>query len=194
MHKLLFRMAKFFCLCLISVVFIQLAYFLYVFSAYDEPSHPKKVDAIFVFGGRQDRVAKGFELARDGISGNLIISPADKSKIREYKQKYSVPTSINFIIEDEATNTFENALKCGQIIQSNLFQSVILVTSTYHLPRAHFLLNLVLLKTNIDIFPVSIPTSENSKPTRIKIKLLIREMVKFWGSLSQLTYYKTLEL
>ena len=194
MYKLLFRMAKIFCLCFISAVFIQLAYFLYVFSAYDEPSHPKKVDAILVFGGRQDRVAKGFELAKDGIAGNLIVSPADKSKVREYKQKYSVHASINFVIEDEATNTFENALNCGQIIQSNHFQSVILVTSTYHLPRAHFLLNLVLLKTKVDVFPVSIPVSNNSRPKRIKLKLLIREMVKFWGSLSQLAYYKISEL
>jgi uncharacterized SAM-binding protein YcdF (DUF218 family) len=48
------------------------------------------------------------------------------------------------IQEDQATTTFENALYTSRIIKAHRYQSVILVTSDYHMPRSLALLQLFL--------------------------------------------------
>ena len=42
------------------------------------------------------------------------------------------------VIEDQARNTFENAVYAGQIIRERGWRRVVLVTDDFHVPRARF--------------------------------------------------------
>ncbi len=55
------------------------------------------------------------------------------------------------VIEPEARTTFENALLTGDIIQKEGFKKVLLVTSSYHMPRSLLLLKLKLNGSGTEI-------------------------------------------
>lgn len=155
-----------------------------------EPS-TAPADAIIVFNGFRERVEAGYKLAGREYAPNLVVSPADSYHLTRYNRQYGLPASVHIIAEDKARTTFENAFYCGRIIRKNQFRSIILVTSLYHLPRSLFLCKAVLLGQDIKVHTYCPPTDRNKLwTTSGGRKLFISEMIRFWGSLSELLYCK----
>jgi len=99
--------------------------------------------------------------------------------------------SVNVIREDKARTTFENAFYSGEIISKNRFRSIILVTSLYHLPRSLFLSKALLLGRGITVQPYCPPADRGKLwVTSSGRRLIHKEMLRFWGSLSELVYCK----
>lgn len=189
MRKLLFRLAIFSFALLLTVVSGQLIYFLHFHITYDDTYSLEPTDAILIFAGSRDRIEKGYQIAKQGISKNFVISPANESKLDKYRENFKPAPSVNFIIEDKARTTFENALYCSRIVQSNKFRSVTLVSSIYHLPRSYFLMKLMLFGMGVDVLPVGVSDNLDKKPIKVKVKYIYQEMVEFWGSLGEFVYY-----
>jgi len=155
----------------------------------------EKADLIVVFVGGAGRIEAGHQLAKAGYAPYLVISPATDAKLKSYGEKYRLAPTVKYIVEDKARSTFENALYTKRIISEHNFQSVILVTSSYHLPRSYCLLKLLLAGDKIKIMPFGIQRNQINLQYLIssKGKRIYNEMVKVWGSIAEFLSYKIRE-
>jgi hypothetical protein len=71
----------------VVVAFLALSAVLFVWPRTDAP---RKVDAIFVLGGANDRVTKGLKLASEGYAPNLLISTPGSSACRYSMEGVSI--------------------------------------------------------------------------------------------------------
>jgi hypothetical protein len=151
-------------------------------------------DAIVVFGGEHRRTVKGFELANLGLADNLIVSPASALRLKHLDTSYRKNHLFNYIIEDRAETTFQNAVLVAQLVQRHNIQSVLLVTSDYHMPRSYFLLriHLILRGVSASLWPVEIGRFSKNPISwsTIQKKRIYNEMVELWGSVAEMVYYR----
>ncbi len=102
-------------------------------------------DAIVVVSGgdTQARTAEGIRLFAGGWADTLIFSgaakdtdgPSNAEVMRSQALAAGVPAE-SILIEDLSVNTQQNAANTQEILASNNFNEVILVTSGYHQKRA----------------------------------------------------------
>jgi uncharacterized SAM-binding protein YcdF (DUF218 family) len=154
---------------------------------------PEKADVIIVFDGGPERIKAGCKLADSEYAPYLVISPATGKNLDNYKKKYSQRSDIKYLIEDKARTTAENAVYAGKIIAEYKFESVILVTDSYHLPRSCFLLKAVLAGSKVKVSTVGVaenPMNQLDLQSWRGAKIMYNEMVKLWGSAAELLMYK----
>lgn len=103
-----------------------------------------KADAIVVISGGETerRVELGVSIYKEGYAPALIVSGAaaegvvsNAKSMASYAISAGVPRS-DIYLDENAKNTFENALEVKKILEKNNFNSIILVSSPYHLRRA----------------------------------------------------------
>ena len=184
--KRIFKLTLYFCLTVVLVLLIEGIYFFQIL--HSEPAITK-ADAIVVFSGSKERIEAGCKLARLGYAPYLIISPADSKKISAYQRKYTLPLSVNIIKEDKARTTFENALYCSQIIKHHKFNSIVLVTSDYHMSRSYLLMKIFLTGSGINIQFEGVE-SVKYRTKEKQLKIVYNEMVRMWGSLVELVCFQ----
>lgn len=116
-------------------------------------------DAIVIISGGEtkERVEEGVELYQAGWAPLLIMSGAARDEgtsnalaMKNMAMTIGVPDE-QIVVEEEATNTFENALKVKNIIQEQKITKMILVTSPYHQRRASSVFHLALKGLPIEI-------------------------------------------
>ena len=187
--KKVFLMTFYFCLTVVLVLLIQGIYF---FQILHSEAAITKTDAIVIFIGSKERIEAGCKLARLGYAPYLIISPADSKKISAYQRKYTLPLSVNIIKEDQARTTFENALYCNRIIKHHKFNSIVLVTSDYHMSRSYLLMKIFLTGFDINLQFEGVESVESVKyRTKEKqFKIVYNEMIRMWGSLVELICFQ----
>ena len=102
-----------------------------------------KADAIVVVSGDTDRIKQAIDLYKKGYAPRLILSGAQKDGPTSNALAMHLEASASgipdeaIILEEKATNTFENALFVKEIVLSRGFKSLILVTSPYHQRRVY---------------------------------------------------------
>ena len=115
-----------------------------------EPARP--ADAVVVFaggvgesgragGGVQERISKAVELYRDGVAPKMIISSGFVFALREAETMKTIAISNGvpadaIILEERATNTYENVTYTRDILASQGWRRIALVSSPYHMRRA----------------------------------------------------------
>lgn len=102
-----------------------------------------KADAIVVVSGDTDRIQHAIDLYKKGYAPKLILSGAQKEgptsnafAMHLEASRSGVPDDA-VLLEEKAINTFENALYVKDIVTSNGFKSLILVSSPYHQRRVY---------------------------------------------------------
>lgn len=114
------------------------------------------VDVIVVLTGGRGRIRMALELFEKGYGKMLYISGTDrqvhmKEILRELKWVGPVDDS-HIILENVSTNTIQNAEQVNRFIQDQGFRRVLLVTSVYHVRRAHYIFSKVLPRdVHIDV-------------------------------------------
>jgi vancomycin permeability regulator SanA len=73
----------------------------------------------------------------------MMISKTD-GDLRKLLRKNGVPETIRALPGGKSRSTFEDVYQTAKVIKENQFSSVIVVTSSYHLPRSLFLLKVYL--------------------------------------------------
>ena len=176
---------------LITTLLGEVTYFYYVLT---KNSFLQKADAIVVFAGGYERVKPAYGLANSGYAQYLIISPASENTLKAYNKKYDLSQNIKQLIEVKARTTFENALYTSKIIEEHNFDSVILITSSYHLPRSYFLLKALLTGEQVRVQPFGVQNDLEIRSDRQLSSIINRttynEMAKFWGSILEFIGYK----
>lgn len=171
----------------ISLSALIVLVFLYLDFAYDAGAYKEdtaSADAIIVLAGGLGRIDKGIELLASGRAGYLIIAGADKDaslKSIFFRKDIKLDTG-NIIIEKKSTSTYENATETKKIIKSKGIESVILITSYYHMKRASYIFQHILpSKVNLYLYPVSTPNFDETKWWRGRGPVLLAvEFFKFY--------------
>lgn len=116
---------------------------------------PVKSDVIAVLGGGvgesgragqgyQERVSKAVELYDNGYSAKIIYSTGYKYILKEAETMATLSVSMgvkrdNIIIEDDSITTRDNVVNVGKILNENGWNSIIMVSSKYHMKRLELL-------------------------------------------------------
>ncbi len=144
-------------------------------------------DMVVVFPGGSERIQSGIEIVKGGAAPDFMVVNGTVESLRPILQENGMPESIQVFPGGKSRSTFEDAFQAVKTIKENQLRSVILVTSSYHLPRALFLLKTYLSISGQD--DVQVQYYPVIQPLRFdkKVELYSNEAIKFWGSIIEMT-------
>jgi uncharacterized SAM-binding protein YcdF (DUF218 family) len=172
-------------ICVTSVLLMVLGFLWFVWRLpTDEVVLHRNADGIVALTGGSSRISDAIELLAAGRGQRLLISGANRAttpdEISRLNPEFArvVRCCVDF---DRALNTLGNALETRRWAQARGFQSLIVVTSNYHMPRAmteiaHQLPNVALIP-----FPV-VPDRLKVEPwwsSAATVRLLLLEYLKY---------------
>ncbi len=144
-------------------------------------------DGIVALTGDEDRISEAVRLLAEGRAGRLLISGVNKST--------GVPQIINsngagprqallfrccVDLDRRSLNTEDNALEATAWARKRGFHSLIVVTSTYHMPRAIMELRQSMPELDLIPYPVKSPRMEAEWWNDSKTSwVLCKEYLKF---------------
>ena len=146
-------------------------------------------ELVVVFPGGSERIESGIEIVKDGAAPDFMVVNGTEESLRPLLQKNKMPEAVKVFPGGKSRSTFEDTFQAVKVIKENHLSSVILVTSSYHLPRALFLLKTYLSisgqeDVHVQYYPVIQPLRFDKK-----IELYGNEAIKFWGSVVEMAGY-----
>ena len=154
-----------------------LKYFIEVHSSAKNSYQNKSYDAAVVLTGDKYRINKGLVLIKENIVNKLLISGVNKdiNKNQIEKQYINFKELFNCCIEIEnkSRNTFENARESYLWMKNNNFKSLIIISSSYHLPRTKLEFSRFIKEENIFFL------SSDNFLKNISFKKLFIEYIKY---------------
>ena len=134
---------------------------------------PKRSDCIVVFGGGvgesgkagqgfEERVQYAIQLYEEGFAKNIIFSSGYSYAFKETDVMKALAVSLGIpeeaiVMEPEATNTYQNVLLTKNIMEQRGWESMLLVSSPYHMRRVSLVLKKI--DNGIDVTYTSLPSS-----------------------------------
>ncbi|WKZ31653.1 MAG: YdcF family protein [Thermodesulfobacteriota bacterium] len=114
-------------------------------------------DAIVVLTGGRGRTAEGLSLLRQGKGAVLILSGvhADADLDSIYLNQVNLVERPSIVLEKFSKSTYENALEVRRIMEERGFKSMVLITSGYHIKRAHYTFARIMPDVRIEPYSVS---------------------------------------
>lgn len=172
--------------CICSLALLQVMVFTWMWHT---TAPIGKADILVVFPGDIERVFKGLALAREDYASNLLIIGQTAESYPLWGMFGELP-DVRMLASRKSRSTFEDVVIAEQIIQENGFHSVLLVTSSYHMPRALLLFKLFLRDSGVNVETLYCPVEHRNMRQLSRMLLCYNEMVKLWGSLIEMIGYK----
>ena len=124
---------------------------------------------VIILTGDNGRIDKGLELADAIDSPAILISGVDPRFTKDaLVTNWDAEDYINIIsLDHDALNTIDIAKQSAKWLKENHYTSAVLVTSTYHMTRAHSIMKAVMP----DIKTIAYPVKTSHLPT---------QKLKFW--------------
>jgi uncharacterized SAM-binding protein YcdF (DUF218 family) len=144
-----------------------------------------QADAILVLAGDENRIPEGYRAWKEGKARELYILGAGGGarieRILPGRPALSPAELRRLHVEGWSENTLENAFSAKGVVAEGQFRKVILVTSDYHMPRAHLAFRTVLpAPVSIEVIPVRSEWKERGAFLRT-LRLFFVEGWKYWG-------------
>lgn len=115
-------------------------------------------DAIVVFTGENYRIQTGLRLLKAGSGQKLLISGVHpnttKASLKRRYSEFASQIDCCVDLDYEALDTIGNAREAAEWMSWNDYNSMILVTAGYHMPRAKLLMGRASSELDITPFPV----------------------------------------
>jgi uncharacterized SAM-binding protein YcdF (DUF218 family) len=156
-------------------------------------SEPRaSADGIAVLTGGAARIDEAMKLLAQQKAKRLLITGVNRTTSLEELKRLSSQDDALFAccvdIDKEARNTIDNATETSQWVARNRYDSIIVVTSNYHMPRA--LAELGRVMPSVTLVPYSV-VDNNARIERWwaypgTTRLLISEYVKFLPAVGRL--------
>jgi uncharacterized SAM-binding protein YcdF (DUF218 family) len=151
---------------MLAALFVGLYVFGLIIFAAELDRHPPadvaKADAIVALTGGEGRIAEAVKLLDDGKGERLLITGVHPEVKRTTLMKaVNAPsTKFNCCVDlgRQAEDTIGNATETAAWVRAHKYHSIILVTSTYHMPRA----SLELRRTMPDVVITPFPVVQNT--------------------------------
>jgi uncharacterized SAM-binding protein YcdF (DUF218 family) len=127
-------------LVLAAVVVVGLTFPLFVSPPTDEPG---RADAVVVFaGGDGERQEEGLRLVREGVAPALVISDGGLPGSRNARVCRERPAGLRlYCLSPDPATTRGEARQFAELAEREGWESLVLVTSNYHVRRAGLLLD-----------------------------------------------------
>ncbi len=176
------RVTVIFCLALAA------GFFVFAYSVSVMPSGvPVLADGIVALTGDEDRISEAVRLLAEGKAQRLLISGVNKSTGAPQIISLNATTGKEALLfrccvdlDKRALNTEDNAFETTAWVRQKGFRSLIVVTSTYHMPRTLIELRQSMPDVELIPYPVKSPRLEEqwwSDPRTAWV--LGKEYVKF---------------
>ena len=153
-------------------------YFADMIATLEPPANPR-ADAIVVLTGGSQRIDQAVELLRSGAGKRLLISGVNPStsgnQIRRNTQSSARLFECCVDIGHDAIDTIGNANETARWINDNGYQSVLVVTNNYHIPRS--LLELRRINPGITFIPYPVVNSDLKNKNWLNDRMVLRIMV-----------------
>jgi uncharacterized SAM-binding protein YcdF (DUF218 family) len=131
----------------------------------EEVQLERKADGIVVLTGAASRIPDAIELLADNRGKRLLISGVYRStrssEIARITPLYSKYFSCCIDLDRSALNTYGNALQTKRWAHEHNFDSLIIVTSNWHMPRAMAEIEHQLPEVKLISYPVISPRVKN---------------------------------
>ena len=165
----------------------------------ETPADPPDADAIIVLTGGQFRLDAAVDLLRSGKGRRLLISGvnpvARDSELKAVMGADDKLFSCCIDIDRAAIDTIGNAAESAKWVNEHAYDSVILVTNNYHMPRSLLELRRLLKTTELRPYPVVNSRLDDGswlvKPDAVRV--LFTEYTKFLTAVARSPFVGDLE-
>jgi len=145
-------------LLLIAVVLTLIGFFIFIGTLQRSQPEPRTAGGIAVLTGGVARIDEAMKLLAQGKAKRLLITGVNRSTSTEALKQLASEGDQLFAccvdIDKEARNTIDNATETSQWVAQNHYNSIIVVTSNYHMPRA--LAELARAMPEVSLVPYSV--------------------------------------
>jgi uncharacterized SAM-binding protein YcdF (DUF218 family) len=153
------------------------------------PKDLAAADAIIVLTGGQSRIDAALDLLKSGKGERLLISGVNPTASREALRAATGADRQLFRccvdIDNAALDTIGNAEESAKWVEAHAYQSVILVTNNYHMPRSLLEMRRLLQKAKLEPYPVVNSRLDKGgwmgKPDAIRV--LLTEYTKYLAAI-----------
>jgi len=128
------------------------------------PGSLRVADGIVVLTGDEDRISEAIQLLAKGRAGRLLISGVNKAtrapqiiSLNKASRGEAMLFHCCVDLDKRSLNTEENAFEATAWAKSRGYRSLIVVTSTYHMPRALIELRQTMPDADLIPYPVKSP-------------------------------------
>ncbi|MGL5447855.1 MAG: YdcF family protein [Rhabdaerophilum sp.] len=122
------------------------------------PPFSPQADGIIVLTGGADRIEDGIRLLEEKRARRLFISGVNiqvsVEQLRRTWPGHEPAFECCIDLDFRARNTVENALESAEWVKKHRFRSIILVTASYHMPRAKLEFTAAMPGIAIEPYPV----------------------------------------
>lgn len=178
--------------CLLCAAFVVgFALFADHVSGLSAPKDPAAADAIIVLTGGQSRIDAALDLLKSGKGERLLISGVNPSASSETLRAATGADSKLFKccvdIDRAALDTIGNAEESAKWVREHDYDSVILVTNNYHMPRSLLEMHRLLQNARLEPYPVVNSRLDNggwmAKPDAVRV--LFTEYTKYLAAIAR---------
>jgi uncharacterized SAM-binding protein YcdF (DUF218 family) len=159
-----------------------------------EPALEMNADGIVALTGGAERISDAIGLLAEGRGRRLLITGVNQAT-SGLALSTLTPSTRSLLtccidLDRNALNTVGNAMEAARWVNINGFRSIIVVTSSYHMPRTLMELRRVLPETELIAYPV---VSHGLKLDRwwqdpATMRLLLVEYAKYTGALFRVRF------
>lgn len=161
-------------------------------SSLSAPKDPAAADAIIVLTGGQSRIDAALDLLKSRKGERLLISGVNPAASRETLRAVTGADKALFLccvdIDHAARDTIGNAEESAKWVEEHAYESVILVTNNYHMPRSLLEMHRLLRqKARLEPYPVVNSRLDGggwiAKPAAMRV--LFTEYVKYLAAVAR---------
>ncbi len=151
--------------------------------------NPQQADGIIVLTGGQSRIDAAVALLKAGKGKRLLISGVNPiARVDDLRAATGGDAELFACcvdIDHAALDTIGNAEESAKWVKANAYDSIILVTNNYHMPRSLLEMKRLLPEARLQPYPVVNTPLDNgawlAKPDALRV--LLTEYTKFLGAL-----------
>jgi len=156
-------------------------------------SEPAVADGIVALtgAGSNERIAAGMRLLEAGKGDRMLVSGVNREASREDIRNVSRAVQLLYDccvdLGFEAADTFGNAQETAGWVQARRYNSLIVVTADYHMPRAMLELASALPGIELQAYPVATPSLDAQRWWRTAggARLMVMEYSKYLAILGR---------
>jgi uncharacterized SAM-binding protein YcdF (DUF218 family) len=128
---------------LVLVVVVAYGFGIWLFLLHKQDRLPSEADAVFVLAGSTKRLPVALDLVRHGVSKTLVVSEDNASGDPDRYALCHGPKPKRYTLICQSASPFSTrgeARMIAGLADKNNWKSLVVVTSRYHIYRAHMLL------------------------------------------------------